>query len=368
MKFILNYILISIMDFSFGVKREHPSSRVLFSSKSDFDRTAVDVSSGLCSMKLIFGFIKILKINTNFRQSRKGQMGRRTRSVNGHQRNHSQIGELAIPERIGRFRPPSRSALGGVALSCALHLVVGVLVLTRGPELEPEVEIAAPVAHIAEAPPIPVVFIVESPPRASNEAPADAEPPLEAIALPEPEEPEPVAEREPPVERRSRSRRQDPEPEPAIEPPPSLAEPVVTSSEGRIPFVPRSPTVRDTSPGETARVAIRRPAPASAGQSIDQRGLLRGYAQQVSSEIQRGLRHPTRSRRPMEGTVIVEIVLDEAGRILRASVVESSGFETLDDIALRRVLDMERLSAPPVELAWDGRSLRVPIRFARRAA
>ena len=95
------------------------------------------------------------------------------------------------------------------------------------------------------------------------------------------------------------------------------------------------------------------------------RGLQRGYYNSLNALMRRARDYPRAARRQgLEGVVLVELVVDAAGRLVSSRVVRSSGHEVLDEAALADVRRLERLPEPP--RALNRRSLKLHIPFEYR--
>ena len=68
------------------------------------------------------------------------------------------------------------------------------------------------------------------------------------------------------------------------------------------------------------------------------RGLIKTYYGTLSSYLRRNYEYPRRARlAAIEGTVLIEIVVDREGKVLSTRVARSSGHEILDKAALQKV-------------------------------
>jgi protein TonB len=95
--------------------------------------------------------------------------------------------------------------------------------------------------------------------------------------------------------------------------------------------------------------------------------LRRGYIGRLGKYFRRIRRYPRRARRAgLEGTVLLEVVLDERGRILEVRVIESSGHKILDDAAKAAVAQLGVVPSPPGELAWGAQAVRIPFHYNLR--
>lgn len=249
-----------------------------------------------------------------------------------------------------------------ILLIWALSTAVNVPLVKRGPDTEERF--------------VRPVWIREEPkeekkpvPNAAEEATEneDEEPALAKAPPPPPEEPKPKPKK---IKKKPRKKRVVTKPKP--EPKPSMA---VVASEA--PEAPAS-DVRTVDDGATGTEA---PAEAEAivgteatpdgvktgdvaapeGPSIDLDGLRREYMGQLNARFQKERVYPRAARRAgIQGTVILEVTIDGKGKISGAKVLESSGHSILDAAALRAVKGVDDLPAPPKDLGWSKRSMRIP--------
>ena len=95
------------------------------------------------------------------------------------------------------------------------------------------------------------------------------------------------------------------------------------------------------------------------------RGLQRGYYSELNQIMRRERSYPRSARRRgLEGTVLVELIVDARGKLLSATVVRSSGHEVLDKAALADVKKMKRLPKPPKELKRRRVKLHIPFEYS----
>ena len=103
------------------------------------------------------------------------------------------------------------------------------------------------------------------------------------------------------------------------------------------------------------------PAPSGDGSDLD----LAGYGRSVHARIVANVRFPERAARErIEGTVVVELALDGAGRLLRATVV-GDAHEVLRAAALEAVTQAAPFPAPPGN-GTRQIAFQVPLRFFLR--
>ena len=95
--------------------------------------------------------------------------------------------------------------------------------------------------------------------------------------------------------------------------------------------------------------------------------LIREYYGTLSSYLRRNYAYPRRAQlAAIEGTVLLEIIVDEDGNVIRYRVARSSGHEILDQAALASIADVRNVPPPPDGLAWSRRAIRVPFRYTLR--
>lgn len=94
---------------------------------------------------------------------------------------------------------------------------------------------------------------------------------------------------------------------------------------------------------------------------VDVAGLMAQYRQRVARVVSRSRQYPrAASRAHIEGRVVIALVVDGTGSIVKASIHQTSGHRILDQAALKAIQKLGRLPAPPAELFWTTRALHVP--------
>lgn len=97
---------------------------------------------------------------------------------------------------------------------------------------------------------------------------------------------------------------------------------------------------------------------------VDMDALLRGYMGSVVKSVHRGYRYPRAAARAgLEGNVLVEVIIDATGQIVKTRILRSSGHPVLDQAALRAISSIGRVPAPPKALGWSRRSMQVPFEY-----
>jgi protein TonB len=224
---------------------------------------------------------------------------------------------------------------------------------TMEPKIEPVPE---PVVRQPqpEPPPVPRAEIIPVPraelkPELRPEP--KAEPKLETRPEPKIEprpEPPPVARVEPMPE---------PQPTPTVEPRPEpRPEPRIEPRTEVRPEV--RPVPRETPPPVVqprVEPSVVAPQPKAADESREQQ-----YQQIISASIKQYKEYPTvAKRRHWEGTTVVRLRLTPEGKVTDISVVEKSGYEILDEAAVKMIRKASPLPLPPEGL----HTVLVPIKF-----
>jgi protein TonB len=103
------------------------------------------------------------------------------------------------------------------------------------------------------------------------------------------------------------------------------------------------------------------PSPA---EGFDRKALMRGYFGQLNRAVRKDYAYPLAAKRSrIEGVVLVELVVDEMGNIVRVTVVRSSGHAVLDKAAIASVRSVGKVPPLPKELGWTHKTFRVPFRY-----
>ncbi len=98
--------------------------------------------------------------------------------------------------------------------------------------------------------------------------------------------------------------------------------------------------------------------------TVDARALLRKYIRQVGKALKRDFSYPRAAvRQGLQGTVVLELVIDGDGHVREARIARSSGHGVLDEAALEAVRRVTRVPRPPSELEWDRRAVQVPFHY-----
>ena len=232
--------------------------------------------------------------------------------------------------------PKDRTALvkaGAVACVTALHLAVlgAILAAPSEPEFDmsdsmeiafveigPEfVDTAAnPEPEVAEVVPEPEPEVVEEPPEPEPEVEPEPKPEPEPIPEPEPE-PEPEAIQEPPPP--------PPKPKPKPQPKPK-PKPVVPKQEA-----PVESTKPPSAPSGNADAVAKPSAPQSAPSDRPPVIGAVDYLQKKPTPS-----YPRASQRRGEsGRVVIRVLISPRGDVAEANIRTSSGYDRLDDSALR---------------------------------
>lgn len=96
-------------------------------------------------------------------------------------------------------------------------------------------------------------------------------------------------------------------------------------------------------------------------------GVAEDYYAELASWLGQHKRYPRRAKRNgQEGTVEVEFVIDQAGRLLRHRIVTSSGFELLDEEAYALIERAAPMPSIPEKMDSDALTIITPISFSLR--
>ena len=104
----------------------------------------------------------------------------------------------------------------------------------------------------------------------------------------------------------------------------------------------------------------------AAGTGVDRRALALAWKAAVERLLRQraSLHYPRSARRArLGGTVLLSITVDAQGHITLVRVDQTSGVESLDEAAVATVSEVGAVPAPPSELHWQTRALRMPIAY-----
>ena len=138
----------------------------------------------------------------------------------------------------------------------------------------------------------------------------------------------------------------------------AVVTPIVSQTEGEIEVAGSGEAVGAPDDTGIAVDSLRGIAPVP---GIDMDALFASYVSRVGRDVKRDFRYPrslVRSR--VEGTVVIEIIVDRIGRIQGYKVAQSSGSRQLDRAALKAMKTIQSVSVPPDGLEWTERAIRVP--------
>jgi len=242
--------------------------------------------------------------------------------------------------------------------------------VVRQPQPEPPPILRADVIRAPRAEPKPE-FVVPKPelrpePKAEPRLEARPEPKIEPRPEPPPvarveprPEPPPVPVVEPRPEPRLEPRT---EVRPEVKPVPSETPPPVVQP-GIEPSVVAPTVARPASPVTVPPPPVVAPQPKAADESRD-RTLIEQYQQIISARIKQYEEYPpVAKRRHWEGTTVVQLRLGPDGKVTDISVVEKSGYEVLDEAAVKMIRKASPLPLPPEGLRGRDHTVLVPIKF-----
>ena len=96
----------------------------------------------------------------------------------------------------------------------------------------------------------------------------------------------------------------------------------------------------------------------------DLRGILRGYYKNLNSLMSARRDYPRSARRlGLEGTVLVEMVINHEGQILSVKLIQSSGHEVLDRAAIAQVHKIGRVPSIPDQIKRSSMTFRIPFEY-----
>ena len=94
------------------------------------------------------------------------------------------------------------------------------------------------------------------------------------------------------------------------------------------------------------------------------RGILRGYYKSLNSLMREKRAYPRSARRlGLEGTVLVEMVVNQKGQIITVKLAQSSGHELLDQAAIAQVQQIGKVPSMPKQLNRPSMTFRIPFEY-----
>ena len=94
------------------------------------------------------------------------------------------------------------------------------------------------------------------------------------------------------------------------------------------------------------------------------RGILRGYYKNLNSLMSTRRDYPRSAPRlGLEGTVLVEMVINNKGRILSVKLAQSSGHEVLDQAAIAQVHKIGKVPSIPNQIKRNSMTFRIPFEY-----
>jgi protein TonB len=255
------------------------------------------------------------------------------------------------------------------AVAVALHGVVivgaiainGILPLSspQAPPQDLETELMIIPVILTPAAPAPQPAPEQTAPeQTAKESATEAEITPEPEALPKPEatpEPEPIAEPQPVLK---------PTPATLKKPTPPAAHPVpkVTA-----PVQPQKAAFSAPAPAAPSPPKIARPAPPGpSNDSLTSADDLRRWQQALAAHLERYKTYPRQARLlRQQGVVSINITIDQAGRVIAATLHQSSGSAALDAATLDLIQRAPPLPKPPIA-AQGTMNAVVPLRYQLR--
>ena len=94
------------------------------------------------------------------------------------------------------------------------------------------------------------------------------------------------------------------------------------------------------------------------------RGILKGYYRSLNVLMRKERSYPRSARRlGLEGTVLVQMVVNKKGEILDVKVARSSGHDLLDKAAIAQVQNIQRVPKIPHELNRPSMTFQIPFEY-----
>ncbi len=254
-----------------------------------------------------------------------------------------------LPQRVGRS--PTWLAAAGVALALHAGIALGSLwAMTPeesddeigAPAIEVSVEMAAPKAEDADAPPGP-----ESTASAAAPDSAEARPQAEAALQPKPETID--AENPDLAAARDQQKQREEKPE-ENKPAPARASTASVAAEDTA-----APRQDAAPPGPVARAPVIGP-----GRNAQKERA--SWQRRLVAHLDRHKRYPADGAR-REAQVEIRFALDPAGRVRTATLVRSSGSSSFDAAALDMMRRADPVPAPPDFMSNEALAFTVPVIF-----
>lgn len=230
-----------------------------------------------------------------------------------------------------------------------------------------------PAVAFFEPTPTPVEEVVEESapePEVVEEAVAAVEPAPQPVRRERPRQRETLADVQPVVEGGDApaARAAAPPTEPASEPEESApAEAVAAPADEALDSggdLPGMEAVALAASVEPAAAQPREREPVPAAPAVDVDALYAGYAASLERLIERHKAYPRVAQRAgLQGTVVLQVLIDSEGQIREVRVVRSSGHGVLDRAAVASIERIGRFNAPPREVAWDNRPIEIPMEY-----
>jgi protein TonB len=118
---------------------------------------------------------------------------------------------------------------------------------------------------------------------------------------------------------------------------------------------------------ENATQVSDHPLGQNAGLSQIDRQAIENWQRDLVVHINRHKRYPAKAREAHQhGVARVAFAMDREGRVLRASIMQSTGFETLDQAAIEMLNRASPLPAPPASMPGETIGFVVPVNYRWR--
>jgi periplasmic protein TonB len=135
--------------------------------------------------------------------------------------------------------------------------------------------------------------------------------------------------------------------------------------------LPKVETTAESSPSTQERAIEQEQSSTSAELPHDdqlpperQQALLKAYLEEIAMQLHKTKSYPRNARRKgWEGTVVIKLHLLPAGELEQAELAQSSGYQTLDDAALKAVQKAQPFPEFPEGVSAPSLTVNLPIQF-----
>ena len=237
-------------------------------------------------------------------------------------------------------------------LALSLHIVGGTLALQALRSNDPDSELGAPAIEISVELLAPKGEAPELPPGPDANASAAAP---ESVASAK--EVAPAVPKDQTLETTDADRQAAPNPPPAVpkkeEDKPTVNAPASTPSVASdAAALPKSPASQDTARSAAPAVGV--------GDSLER--VRASWQKELVAHLNHFKRYPAGERNE-SAEILIDLMLDEDGRVASASILRSSGMPAFDQAALDMVRRADPVPKPPAAVAQAGLQFALPVIF-----